>query len=244
MRRSLSLFSEFVVVLLLAGVTPPLPLAAQTASPASHSPDLLGIYTGMPADQAKAQLQKHSSDVYVQYASNAAEGFGLSVPGIPQDQISVSVTQPPNVPAVWRVERYQAFFNQKPLSRNALLDALHQKYGKETFSRTPDAGHVQLYWIYDANGQPRPHADPGLTARNAVVPSNMTGELARRCAQDFFALYIAILSAGTDGDSVQSYTLVLINLPYAAHAAKLTTDGRKAADDQAPKKPAEKVPTF
>src|SRR5690348_5200191 len=86
-----------------------------------HSPDLLGIYIGMPADAAKVQLQKHSSDVYVQYAAPADTGFGMSVPGMPTDQISVSITQAPNVPAVWKIERDQSFSGAKPLPRDALL---------------------------------------------------------------------------------------------------------------------------
>lgn len=233
MRRLLSLPPVFAAGLLLASIAWPAHLAAQVAgSMPPHAPDLLGIYTGMPADQAKVQLQKHSSDVYVQYATNGSEGFGLSVPGMPADRISVSITQAPSVPEVWRVERYQAFSNLQPVSRSALLHALHQKYGKEAFSRSPDGGHMQIYWIYDADGQPRRNPDSGLMACDAVVPSSMKGETARRCAQDFFALYIAILSDGADGDSVQSYTMVLINLPYASAASKLTTDAKRAIADQ------------
>lgn len=240
MRHFRSPVPVFAVAFLMTGIARPIPLAAQTAHPAPpHSPDLLGIYTGMPADQARIQLQKHSSDVYVQYATNASEGFGLSVPGMPTDEISVSITQPPNVPAVWRIQRYQGFSNDRPLPQGALIEALHQKYGKETFSRTRDAGQIQLYWIYDANGQPRTNADPTLTECNPVVPSITPKKIAARCAQEFFALYVDIM-----GESVKSYTMVLINLPYWSSAAKRTADAIKAAQDQAPKPPTEKVPPF
>lgn len=240
MRRLWSVLSVFIVALPMTGIARPVHLAAQAAGPTPpHSPDLLGIYTGMPADQAKTQLQTHSSDVYVQYATNAAEGFGMSVPGMPTDEISVDITQPPNVPAVWRIQRYQGFSNDRPLPQGALVEALRQKYGNPTFSRTPDAGHIQLYWIYDANGQPRTKADPALMECNSVVPSVTPKEIAARCAQEFFALYVDIM-----GESVKSYTMVLINLPYASGAAKRSADAKRAAQDQAPKSPTEKVPSF
>lgn len=232
MRRVLSISAAVLVTVMLM----PLVEAAGGQVPAAstpHFPDVLGIYIGMPAAAAKAQLQKHSGDVYVQYATPASAGFGMSIPGLPSDQLSVSITQAPNVPAVWKIERDQNLAGPEPISRNALIDVLHRKYGQENFKLTPDAGHMQLYWIFGQNGQLLSAPDPGLTQCNAVVPSAMKPETASRCNQDFFALYMAILSQGPDGDSVQSYTMVLTNLPFAAHAAQLTAGANKTAADQA-----------
>jgi hypothetical protein len=240
MRRPRSPHPLLAVALVIAGAAAPAHPVAQTARSAPpRSPDLLGIYMGMPAEQAKAQLQKHSSDVYVQYASDDSGNFGMSVPGAPTDDISVSLTRPPNTPAVWRIERRQSYPNgARTLPKDALVAALHQKYGKETIARTPDS-HVQLYWIYDANGQLRTQADPALTACDGIAPSVTLNEIASRCAQEFYALYVDIL-----GDSVQSYTMVLINRPLEARAAKSVSDSEKAAQDRAPKAPQQKAPTF
>ena len=247
MRRVFSIATAFMLVLLVNLLEPADGQSSTASMP--HSPDVLGIYMGMPANAAKAQLQKHSPDVYVQNGSPASEGFGMSIPGMPSDQISISITQAPNVPSVWKVERDQHFSGLEPISRNALIDALHRKYGQENFKQTPDGGHTQLYWIFGQNGQTLPSADAGMTQCNAVVPSAMKEEIASLCRQNFFALYMAILSQGPDGDGVQSYTMVLINLPFASRAAQLTANANKAAADQAQreqdqKKNSRPVPQF
>ena len=250
MRRVLSIPPAVLVTLFV--LLMPLVESAGGQSPAAsipHFPDLLGIYMGMPAGAAKAQLQKHSSDVYVKYASPASDGFGISVPGMPIDQVSVSITQAPNDPAVWKIQRDQQFSSLAPISRNALLDSLHRKYGPETFKKSPNPGYERLYWIFGQNGQLLSSADPGLTDCNAVVPSAMKDELASRCNQAFFGVFMQILSEGQDGDSVRSYTMVLTNLPFAAHAAQLTANANKTAADQAQrvqdqKKNSRPVPQF
>jgi hypothetical protein len=200
---------------------------AQRPATMPHSPDLLGIYIGMPAAEAKAQLQKHSADVYVQYDStNPAQGFGLTLMGEPYDQVLALTTLPPNVSAVWRIERSQHFSNQKPLPRNALLDSLHQKYGKETLSRSPDGGHLELYWIFDADGRLRSQADPGLMECTHPQPGASGGGMYPQCMKEFFGVYV--LTNGT-ADAVQSYTIVLVSDPYEVQAAKATQT--KQADD-------------
>jgi hypothetical protein len=217
---------------------------AQAQRPAAvpHTPDLLGIYIGMPAAEAKAQLQKHSADVYVQYDSqNPAQGFGLTLMAEPYDQVLALTTLPPNAPAVWRVERNQLFSTQKPLPRSALLDSLHQKYGKETLSRSTDAGHLDLYWIFDANGHLRSQADPGLMECSHQQPGAAGGGMYPQCMKEFFGLYILIIGGA---DTVQSYNMVLVSDPYVIEATK-ATEAKKAEDAQhVPKAPTAAAPTF
>ena len=79
-------------------------LGAEPARHRRHTPDLLGIYPGMPSAAAQAQLQKHSDSVNVQ---PSATGFALAFPDPKnRDQITVYLTQPPNdPPAVWMIQR-------------------------------------------------------------------------------------------------------------------------------------------
>ena len=215
---------------------------AQRPTAMPHTPDLLGIHIGMPAAEAKAQLQKHSADVYVQYDSqNPAQGFGLTLMGEPYDQVLALTTLPPNAPAIWRVERNQLFSNQKPLPRNALLDSLHQKYGKETLSRSTDAGHLELYWIFDADGRLRPQADPGLMECSHQQPGAAGGGMYPQCMKEFFGLYVLI--NGT-ADTVQSYNMVLVSDPFEVQAIKATAAKQADGDQHAPKKPTAEAPRF
>jgi hypothetical protein len=64
---------------------------AQSLSPTPHTPDLLGIYPGMPAAAARTQMQKLSSTVNVQSASPADSGFGISITD-PKNPNSMNVT--------------------------------------------------------------------------------------------------------------------------------------------------------
>ena len=213
----------------------PCSTAAQGARSAPRTPDLLGIYIGMPAAEAKAELQKHSSDVYVKYAMNPAEGFGLSLLD-QQDLINVSTTMPPNAPVVWKIERNQLYSNQKLLPLNSLLDALHQKYGKETLSRSPDAGHVELYWVFDADGHLRSQADPGLMECSHPRPGAEGGGMYPQCIKEFFGLYV--ITNGT-AQGVQSYNMVLVSDPLEVQATKATQ-----TKQDAPKKPTADAPKF
>jgi hypothetical protein len=74
-----------VVGLCLVSIGVAAALAQTPNGPTPQTPDLLGIYPGMPAAAARAQLQK-------------------------------------------RIQSY--FTDQNPMSQNALLTALREKYGK------------------------------------------------------------------------------------------------------------------
>lgn len=216
--------------------------AAQRPASSPHAPDILGISVGMPAAEAKAQLQKHSSDVYVKDAMKPAEGFGLTLNDEPRDEISVFTTLPPSAPAVWRVERNETYSNQKLLPLSTLLAALHQKYGKETLSRARDAGRMELYWIYDADGRLRSQADPGLMECSHQPLDGSGGPmLYPQCLKEFYGVYV--LTNGT-ADGVQWYNMVLVSDPFEIQAMKATQ--AKQADDaqHQPKAPTADAPKF
>src|SRR5260221_3070418 len=117
----------------LAALTP-----AQNLPATPHTPDLLGIYPGMPANEARAMLQKHSTTVYVKTGSPPESGFGLAItdPKNP-DLINVDLIREPNDPNVWLITRSWVYYpgaGGPGLSQEALLTALRQKYGKETLT--------------------------------------------------------------------------------------------------------------
>src|SRR3954468_21459635 len=86
-------------------------MLAQDLPATPHTPDLMGIYPGMPASAARAQLQKRSSTVNVISASPADSGFGLNItdPKGPEGT-NVNLTPAPNDPTVWWITRSQAYY--------------------------------------------------------------------------------------------------------------------------------------
>jgi hypothetical protein len=59
-------------VLLFAFVAVAWETRAQSLPATAHTPDLLGIYPGMPGPAARAMLQKHSSTINVQTLQQAS----------------------------------------------------------------------------------------------------------------------------------------------------------------------------
>ena len=214
-------------------------LAQTPAGSTPTTPDLLGIYTGMPARAARTQLQKHSANINVTTEATS-DTLTLTIPDpMNRDMVRVYLTGPPNDPAVWMIERSQGFSPQNPMSKNALLTALREKYGKETLTNDRGGGGLYVYWIFDQNGRLLPMADMGLSGcnpafyvnyvRGGAPPSPNTIE--QTCARSFFAV-IAMLNQ-RDAQLLESYQVDLVNLPYAWKAATVTANANHAAADEA-----------
>jgi hypothetical protein len=231
--RSMWLPFVFVALLLVAASSP-----AQNTSPAPTTPDLLGIYVGMPVAAARAQLQKHASDP-ITNASQPSLGFSMIVPDPKnQDQITVWLTQSPNAPAVWMVSRSQLDYPSAPgapLSASAVLTALHGKYGTETMS--VDRGITSIYWwLYDSSGKQITTPNPSLEICDggdylsyiSLGPPQTLNNFQKTCYGSYFALK-ATLNHGTDPQLLGSYTVQLVNLPYAYQAAMNTVAAKNAA---------------
>jgi hypothetical protein len=121
-----------VVGLCLVSIGVAAALAQTPNGSTPQTPDLLGIYPGMPAAAARAQLQKRSSAINVMTNTT---GFGLVPDPMMSESINVYLTEPPTDQTVWMIQRIQSYFtDQNPMSQNALLTALREKYGKETQS--------------------------------------------------------------------------------------------------------------
>jgi len=205
-----------------------------------HSPDLLGIYPGMPAIAARQQLQKHSTKFLVKSPSAPELGFSLAIMDPSSaDNVEVFLTQAPNASAVWMVRRSQNISNVNPMSKSALLAGLHDKYGKETLSQDRGGGGLYLYWIFDQSGRLLRSADPELMGcsgsafynniRNGPDQSGLP--VLQRCYSSFFAVTAMLNSR--DAELLQGYSLELVNWPYAVQAATATMNAKNAASGRA-----------
>lgn len=222
------------IVLLLVLLELTVPAAGQSLP---HTPDLLGLYPAMPSLTARTQLQKHSSDVYVQDIS--ATGFGMTIPDPKnRDQISVFLTQPPNDPTVWMIQRAQTFDPGVSMSKENLLAALRQKYGKETLSADHGGGGLYYYWVFDPGGKLLATADPRFMScsgnsfiTNIRLGPDRTNDILALCYGSFLGLTLYINMRDTQ--LVRAYSVELVNMPYAVAAATVTMNANKAAAEKA-----------
>lgn len=217
-----------------------LELTAQTrAQSLPHTPDLLGLYPSMSNLAARAQLQKHSSDVYVQ--DIVGTGFGMIIPDPNnRDQISVFLTQPPNDPTVWMIQRAQTFDPGVSMSKENLLAALRQKYGKENLSADHGGGGLYYYWVFDHSGKLLATADPRFMScsgngfiTNMSHGPDRTNDILTLCYGSFLGLTLYVNMR--DAQLVRTYLVELVNMPYAVAAATVTMNANKAAGEKARK---------
>jgi hypothetical protein len=212
--------------------------AAQNLPATPHTPDLLGLYPGMPEAAARAQLQKHSDSVSV--TTNSGTGFGMSIPDPKnRDQISVFLTQPPNdPPSVWMIQRAQTFDPGVSMSKENLLAALRQKYGKETLSSDRGGGRQYFYWIFDQSGKLAATADPRIMgcSGNSFVTNIIRGPDKPNAVLDLcYGSFLAVTASLNmrDAQLLQAYTVELVNMPYAVKAATITMNANRATGDKA-----------
>jgi hypothetical protein len=202
-----------------------------------HTPDLLGLYPGMPNFAARAQLQKHSSDVYVQ--DILGTGFGMMIPDPKnRDQTSVFLTQPPNEPTVWMIQRAQTFDPGVSMSKENLLAALRQKYGKENLSSDHGGGGLYFYWVFDHNGKLLATADPRFMGcsgssfiTNMTRGPDRTNDVLALCYGSFLGVTLYVNMQ--DALLVRAYSVELVNMPYAVAAATITMNANRAAGEKA-----------
>ena len=210
---------------------------AQSLPATPPTPDLLGIYPGMPGPAARAQLQKHSATINVKSASQPLMGFGMTIPDQNYDMITVYLTQEPNEPTVWLIQRSQNFARVNSMSKDTLLAALRQKYGKETLTWDKGGGGLFLYWIFDQSGKLLATADERLKGCSGAAfvthisrPDNGGDDL-DNCYRSFFAVTASLNQF--DEKLLQAYQVELVNLPYAVSAATATMSANNKAADQA-----------
>jgi hypothetical protein len=168
---------------------------AQTAPGSTpQTPDLLGIYPGMPAAAARAQLQKRSSTINVLTIST---GFSPQHSGSDDSRCDQRL---PDTAAQRSGglddSAVPEFLGQNPMSQNALMTALREKYGKETLTNDRGGGGLYVYWIYDQTGKPLSSADMGLTGCMGINfinyvrigPPRQPNAIEQNCFRSFFAV--------------------------------------------------------
>ena len=102
----------------------------------------------------------------------------------------------------------------------------------------PGGGGLFLYWIFDQSGKLQGAADPALQGcdGNDFVtyissgPPQSPNDIQKACYRSFYAV-MAGLNRG--GQLLNSYSVQLVNLPYAFKAAMNTVNAKKGADDKA-----------
>jgi hypothetical protein len=207
--------------------------SAQNKFP-GHGPDLLGIYPGMPVEQARVQMQKRTDSARVQ---DVLLGLDLAVADRSGgDHIEANVVGPPNAPIVWRIMRTQGFGigNVNPMSLSALLSSLHAKYGMETASNKNTGAY---YWLWDSNGNPISSNDPKVRTLIQCTPTWLTNSALRgdpidsnpslqTCYSSFVGL---IVLAATNGPVLMNYTAELANMPLGYQAAMNIMNAKNAA---------------
>jgi hypothetical protein len=241
-----------VVISVMVSVIALLGFAATTSAQNQHdlspkTPDLLGIYPGMPMMAARAQLQQHSQRFQVLTAGDDSQLNMTITDSSNRDMISVFLTRAPNEPSVWMIQRMQNFNASEPMSISALLSALHEKYGKETLTMDRGGGGLYLFWIFDSNGKLRPSAAQDLTACSgssflqyiANGPPQTPNGIEQACFRSFYAI-TAMLNRH-DAQMLEAYTVELVNVPYALSAATNTLHAKNAAADKARKELVEKA---
>jgi len=215
--------------------------SGQSLPATPHTPDLLGIYPGMPMNVARMTLQKHSAKYQIQNDATPEVGFSLTNPD-PQirEMVNVYLTKAPNEPAVWLITKSQVFSPQSPMSVTALITALREKYGKETLTDDRGGGGLYLSWLFDQDGRSLASANPALKGcrggsfviymRNRLP--QVLNEDEKRCYASYFAV-TAGLNRKSDPTLLEAYNVELVNLPYAFRAATVTANADNAVAEKA-----------
>jgi hypothetical protein len=125
-------------------------------------PDILGITTGMPAQQALDLLRAHDpghTAAYVRWTIPQLYGnrpimSSMNTADTGTEVFDVRLTIPPLEQRVYRVERVL----HVTAPRAALVNELLQKYGAATWDPRPNAPPPQaagpnLFWLFDETGQ-------------------------------------------------------------------------------------------
>lgn len=228
-------------------------LATPSLIPAqSKGPDLLGISFGMPAEQARKVLQAHSPLARVTPTVGRPEDFSLTVAtvGSPPDQIEVSTTDPARPPVVWFIRRTLQLDSgvSAPMATSSMMDALRQKYGKETLIDQRGPTFQIVSWLFDQNGRLVPSADRRMLneCHGYAHPNLIVGQQAivqTPFAQQCFSSYVAVRAELTEQKPgiLTNAMVALVNLPMAYQARLVVTKAQENTAEKARQEELEKA---
>jgi hypothetical protein len=107
----------------------------------------------------------------------------------PTETLQAAITLPPNEPVVWKVVRSLRFEPGREQAKGALLDALRDKYGKESLTLDIGGGKVSRFWVLRPDGSPldaQPAQECSTFCQTAFLASlALDDELARGGSKEF-----------------------------------------------------------
>ena len=242
-------------------------VALLTTNVAAEMPDVLGVQLGMPVRDAHAKLQAQLPKNKIQFMSDTLPTIDKPViksfssapaeqimMGSEGDQVSVSVTLPPNKQTVWRVIR-QHFFANKGIPKTTLLASLREKYGKETMTNvsqgkqaTDDSQIQTILWLFDEQGHPAPLPHKTDQRLNALTLTSCMGfgdsqELAMIevyanlykgkdtqndwCYGSYNAVYVAAVQSPDTPELYSQMRVAAVSLALALHASEATSKWKR-----------------
>ncbi len=130
-----------------------------------HKLDIVGVYLGMPAKAAIADIHAHNPRLSIEpnsfkmndvpdqtFTSRVLFQTSIQVGGL--EIITIELTTQPMQPLVAQVYRHFQFNESNHPTVEATVAALRAKYGHESDSRPKDATHTYtFFWFYDEGGQ-------------------------------------------------------------------------------------------
>ena len=129
---------------------------SQGVPPVQALPDVLGIRTGIPAQEAYDLLKKLAPGALIGIGQFPVAGVSdkpvpvsMAVKTLNTEQIeyiTVWLTLPPSKQVVWAVGRSIEFDQGKQLFKSAVIGGLRQKYGPET-------DEEYRFWAFDSQGR-------------------------------------------------------------------------------------------
>lgn len=159
--------------------------------------DVVGLHFGVSLAEASAYLQKRYPSAriettffkmpeaakpgsYVDVPATLTAHIADSAKGL-AEKVTVDMTLPPAPPVVWRVRVEDKV--EAGIARSALMAALRQKYGPETFSTPVADGRISdMVWTMDARGRVVPRGSPQSVCAFAGTSAAFFGEMVKDTA--------------------------------------------------------------
>jgi hypothetical protein len=237
--------------------TPPADPASTPVGPLvpSKLPDVDGIHVAVPREEVSGLIKKLYPAAVIQiegrgepltgvYSGNVLKAIPKNVGayGPPGETIYAEYTMPPNKQLAYLVYRDIKF--SEPIDRQNFLDALHQKYGKET-SYAPAVNGGMLWWLFDEQGRPVPAGkspngsppygcDTGGPPNGNAFLNKVNDYLNNRLPAPTFCDSVVLLKVGYGGTAttVQTSYSYLVDGALWRREAIVTGDAQKAQAQQ------------
>jgi len=219
----------------------------------SKLPDISGIHVGMNLEDSKAALQKLYPNAHIDVLNGVVLGpqhtssvglYRVQRDSTGLDQAQLDFTAQPNQQVVWHLTRIAP---QPHVAHNVLVEALRQKYGKETYATGPaqapatnDSQIMQMWWMFDEGGKLSPSAtiidrtpfgcgNKGSGGGYYESVMRDSAGLSTFCASS----YVGVSVTMPNTEIVNSLVLDIVDLPLVVRSAKASDAWQKAEFNKA-----------